>query len=78
MGRSSSGFFLPIRVLSRVFRDKFTTELKQLLLQDKLQFHGSLKELAAPARFQPLLRQFFLKEWVVYAKIATDIAFEPT
>jgi hypothetical protein len=65
---ASSRFFLPVRVLSRVFRGKFTAELKQLLLQDKLQFHGSLKELAAPERFQRLLRQLFTKDWVVYAK----------
>ena len=65
---ASSRFFLPVRVLSRVFRGKFTSELKQLLLQGKLQFHGSLKELAAPDHFQRFLRQLFLKDWVVYAK----------
>ena len=54
---ASSRFFLPVRVLSRVFRGKFTAELKQLLLQGKLQFHGSLQELAAPERFQRFLRQ---------------------
>jgi len=65
---ASSRFFLPVRVLSRVFRGKFTAELKQLLLQGKLQFHGSLQELASPERFQRFLRQLFTKDWVVYAK----------
>ena len=65
---ASSRFFLPVRVLSRVFRGKFIAELKQLSLQDKLQFHGSLKELATPDRFQRFLRQLFTKDWVVYAK----------
>jgi hypothetical protein len=65
---ASSRFFLPVRVLSRVFRGKFTAELKQLMLQGKLQFHGSLQELATPDRFQRFLRQLFSKEWVVYAK----------
>jgi hypothetical protein len=65
---ASSRFFLPVRVLSRVFRGKFTAELKQLLLQGKLQFHGSLKELAAPERLQRFLRQLFSKGWVVYTK----------
>jgi Putative transposase/Transposase zinc-binding domain len=65
---ASSRFFLPVRVLSRVFRGKFTAELKQLLLQGKLQFHGSLQELAAPERFQHFLRRLFIKDWVVYAK----------
>jgi hypothetical protein len=65
---ASPRFFLPVRVLSRVFRGKFTAGLKQLLLQGKLQFHGSLEELATPKRFRHLLRQLFTKEWVVYAK----------
>jgi hypothetical protein len=65
---ASSRFFLPVRVLSRVFRGKVTAELKQLLLQGKLEFHGSLQELAAPERFQRFLRQLFMKDWVVYAK----------
>ncbi len=42
--------------------------LKQLLLQGKLQFHGSLQELALPDHFQRFLRRLFTKEWVVYAK----------
>jgi hypothetical protein len=65
---ASPRFFLPVRVLSRVFRGKFTAGLKQLLLQGKLQFHGSLEELRTPERFRHLLRQLFAKEWVVYAK----------
>jgi hypothetical protein len=48
---ASRKFFLPVRVLSRVFRGKFAAELKQLLLQGKLQFHGKLQELASPERF---------------------------
>jgi hypothetical protein len=65
---ASPRFFLPVRVLSRVFRGKFTSALKQLLLHHKLQFHGSLHELRKPEVFQQLLRQLFTKEWVVYAK----------
>lgn len=65
---TSPRFFLPVRVLSRVFRGKFTAALKQLLLQGKLQFHGSLQEFARPERFRKFLRQLSTKEWVVYAK----------
>ena len=65
---ASSRFFLPVRVLSRVFRGKFLAGLKQLALEDKLQFHGSLQELATPERLQRFLRQLFSKDWVVYAK----------
>jgi hypothetical protein len=65
---ASSRFFLPVRVLSRVFRGKFTAALSQLLHEDKLQFHGSLEQLADPERFRTFLRQLFTREWVVYAK----------
>jgi Putative transposase/Transposase zinc-binding domain len=65
---ASPRFFLPVRVLSRVFRGKFTAGLKQLLLQHKLQFHGSLQELEKPESFRSFLRGLFAKEWVVYAK----------
>jgi Putative transposase len=65
---ASPRFFLPVRVLSRVFRGKFTAGLKQLLLQGKLQFHGSLQELEKPKCFRSFLRQLFTREWVVYAK----------
>jgi hypothetical protein len=65
---SSPRFFLPIRVLSRVFRGKFTAGLKQLLLQGKLQFHGSLQQLASPERFRHFLRQLYSNHWVIYAK----------
>ena len=37
------------------------------MLQGKLQFHGSLLELARPECFRQFLRQIFTKEWVVYA-----------
>jgi hypothetical protein len=65
---ASPRFFLPVRVLSRVFRGKFMAALKQLSLQGELHFHGSLQELARPECFQQFLRPLFAKEWVVYVK----------
>jgi len=65
---ASPRFLLPVRVLSRVFRGKFLAGLKQLALQGKLQFHGSLLELADQERFRQFLRQLYSKDWVVYAK----------
>jgi hypothetical protein len=65
---ASPRFFLPIRILSRVFRGKFIAGLKQLLSQHKLEFHGSLHELSDPVRFRQFLRQLYINEWVVYAK----------
>jgi Putative transposase len=65
---ASPRFFLPVRVLSRVFRGKFTAALKQLWLQGELQFHGSLQQLVRPECFRQFRHQLFAKEWVVYAK----------
>jgi hypothetical protein len=63
-----AGFFLPVRVLSRVFRGKFISLLKAALGRGELEFHGSLKPLAAPAAMERLLDRSVASEWVVYAK----------
>ena len=62
------GFFLPIHVLSKVFRGKFAEALKNLFRRKKLQFHAPLKSLADPKMFANFLRQLFRHDWVVYAK----------
>jgi hypothetical protein len=61
-------FFLPVKVLSRVFRGKFVAGLKRLYRRKKLGFHGNLKDLSQPIRFHTFLRQLFRQDWVVYAK----------
>src|SRR5215469_11465199 len=63
-----AGFFLPVRVLSRVFRGKFMAGLRELHATGKLDFHGSLAGLTAPGAFAALLRGLFHSEWVVYCK----------
>jgi hypothetical protein len=66
--RSPPGFFLPVRVLSAVFRSKFVDGLKRLFRRGKLGFHGALRNLAQPKLFRAFLRQLFRQKWVVYAK----------
>jgi hypothetical protein len=61
-------FFLPVKVLSRVFRGKFIAGLKCAFHQRKLAFPGSLKRLAEEEAFHAFLRPLFRKDWVVYAK----------
>ena len=61
-------FFLPVRVLSQMFRGKMLAALKQRFAADRLQFHGALAELADPTRFRALCNQLRRKQWVVYAK----------
>lgn len=66
--RAPTSFFLPVRVLSKVFRAKFVDGLKRLFQAHKLGFHGALRNLADPKQFRKFLRQLFRKDWVVYAK----------
>jgi hypothetical protein len=61
-------FFLPVRVLSRLFRGKFLCYLKQAFDQGKLQFFSDLKPLADAKAFAQFLRANREPEWVVYAK----------
>jgi hypothetical protein len=63
-----SNFFLPVRVLSRLFRGKFLAFLRQAFAEGKLKFFGDLADLAEPARFYPWLHKSKKTEWVVYAK----------
>lgn len=62
------GFFLPVRVLSRLFRRLFLEALHQAFAQHQLQFHGTLEHLQDPAAFTAYLKPLHDAEWVVYAK----------
>ena len=61
-------FFLPVKVLSRVFRGKFTAGLKRAFRKRRLVFSGSLQALAQERAFHSFLRSLFRQDWVVYAK----------
>jgi Putative transposase/Transposase zinc-binding domain len=63
-----SHFFLPVRVLSRVFRGKFIAGLKRLFQTGKLAITGRISPLADQRAFRSYLRSLFRKDWVVYAK----------
>ena len=62
------GFFLPVRVLSRVFRGKFLALLRSAFDRGQLSFHGKLASMADPVEFQRQLAVSAQTEWVVYAK----------
>jgi Putative transposase/Transposase zinc-binding domain len=62
------GFFLPVRVLSRLFRRLFLDELRAAFAAGELGFFGELAALAEPAAFTRRLRELRRIEWVVYAK----------
>jgi hypothetical protein len=61
-------FFLPVKVLSRLFRTRFPIHLRKAFQKGKLQFHGELQSLAQPAAFEQLCDRAGKIAWVVYAK----------
>ena len=62
------GFFLPVRVLSRLFRRRFLEELVNLHRTGQLQFFGEHAGLADAGAFDRWLAPLRTCEWVVYAK----------
>jgi len=63
-----SGFFLPVRVLSRLFRRLFLQVLEASYASGQLQFFSTLAGLQAPEAFAAYLEPLRRSEWVVYAK----------
>jgi len=62
------GFFLPVRVLSLLFRRRFLEELLHVHQAGKLQFFGEHAGLADAKAFKAWLAPLRKSEWVVYAK----------
>jgi Putative transposase/Transposase zinc-binding domain len=61
-------FFLPVKVLGRLFRGKFLAFLGAAFQQKKLRLGGALTRLRKPAEFDRFLRQLRSVNWVVFAK----------
>jgi len=62
------GFFLPVRVLSRLFRRRFLEELDRAHRAGLLQFFGDTAQLTDPTAFADWLAPLRKCEWVIYAK----------
>jgi hypothetical protein len=62
------GFFLSVRVLSRLFRRRFLEELHQAHRSGRLQFFGEYAALDDARTFAQWLAPLRECEWVVYAK----------
>ncbi|MGZ3806274.1 MAG: IS91 family transposase [Pseudobdellovibrionaceae bacterium] len=60
------GYFLPLKVLSKVFRGKFLEYFEESF--SKLSFESATAHLKNPTQFKSLLVLTAKKEWVVYAK----------
>lgn len=61
-------FFLPVRVLSALFRRLFIQALETAFRQGRLRFPGALSGLSAPTAFRCFLSQLARSQWVVHAK----------
>ena len=57
-------FFIPVKVMSRVFRGKFLDYMRK----EKLEFYGNNKYLENSAIYDELIQNLYKKEWVVYCK----------
>jgi hypothetical protein len=62
------GFFLPVRVLSRLFRRLFLAAVQHAFEDGHLRFSGALQGLSDPRAFAAHLQPVGQTEWVVYAK----------
>lgn len=61
-------FFLPVRVLSRLFRRLYLEELQRAYCSKELELHGQLHDLREPSTWARAMAPVRHKEWVVYAK----------
>ena len=62
------GFFLPVRVLSRLFRRLFIEALEKAFAARELEFFSALAPLHEPSAFRQHLARARKAEWVVFAK----------
>ncbi len=61
-------FFLPVKVLSRLFRGKFLAYLKEAYEKGKLVFPGKVAHFKDKRAFNALVKELYGQEWVVYCK----------
>lgn len=61
-------YFLPVRVLSKVFRGKMLEKIEEAFDKGEFQFMGKIEHLKHFLEFKDLLITAASKEWVVYAK----------
>lgn len=65
-----AGFFLPVKVVSRIFRGKFVEALRRAYDRNELDLSGGSEHLRAPAAWCAFVDALFETDWVVYAKPA--------
>jgi hypothetical protein len=66
--RSKKDFFIPVKVLSGLFRGKFLDGLKKEYDAGELRFPGQIEELKEASAFKRILTNLYHQPWVVYCK----------
>jgi hypothetical protein len=66
------GFFIPVRVMSALFKGKFLDLLQKSFRADNIVFSGSISQLKEPETFESIRRHLYNKKWVVYCKPPFD------
>lgn len=66
--QSSQKFFIPVKVLAKVFRGKFLHQLKKYYYQNRLNLYGENQELAEAASFEKVLTSCYDTNWYTYSK----------
>ena len=66
------GFFIPVRVMSALFRGKFLFHLNNHFKKGELAFPGSISHLKEQGTFASFRNQLYQKKWVVYCKPPFD------
>lgn len=61
-------YFLPVKVLGKLFRGKFLYALSKCRENEQLILAGDAKPLNESHHWQSLITQLYAKDWVVYAK----------
>jgi len=65
---SRPGFFIPVKVLSALFRGKFLDHLEKAYESGKLKFPGKIEVLKGGPAFKKFLTDLYQQKWVVYCK----------
>jgi len=66
------GFFMPVRVMSALFRGKFLSHLNNHFKKGELAFLGNISHLKEQGTFASFKNQLYQKKWVVYCKPPFD------
>ena len=62
--------FIPVKVMSAVFRKHYLNELKELNDRNRLEYHGSAEKYRNHYEYRELLNKLYNREWIVFTKKA--------